>query len=151
MVDSKAKGAAYEQKIVTLLRKELGIQFHRTPHSGALEYFKGDILVPSDTAGWPFAIEAKHYAALDFSNFLTAKSNDILQFWTQTTTQANTMKKKPLLIFRFNRSKDYVAYDDFSIECESYHEVRSFGHHFKIVLLTEWLEAYKKILKEAGK
>ena len=144
---SKLKGTAFESKIVKTLSEALGKEFKRMPLSGSISYLKSDIWLPSDTAAWPFSVECKHYAELEFNNFLTAKSTDILQFWEQVTKDAATMNKKPLLIFRWNRSKDFAAYDDFSIECQSYMEIKSFGHNFRIALLTDWLAAYKEILK----
>jgi hypothetical protein len=146
---SKLKGAAFESKMAKLLTEELGVEFRRMPLSGAIDYLKGDLWVPSDTAGFPFAVECKHYAELAWDNFLTAKSTDIIQFWIQASEAADKMKKSPLLLFRWNRSKDFAAYSDFSIGCENYVEVRSFGHHFRIALLSEWIENYKKKLKAA--
>ena len=143
---SKTKGAAFETKMVNLLTKELGLEFKRVPLSGAIEYLKGDIWLPSDTAAWPYCIEAKHYAELEWNNFLTAKSTDILQFWVQASEAAEKMKKSPLLLFRWNRSKDFAGYSDFSVNCSNYIEINTFGHHFRIALLTDWLDAYKKKL-----
>lgn len=141
---SKIKGSAYEAKIVGILNKEFPkIQFERVPLSGSISYLKGDIWTPHDTAAWPWCIEAKHYKELEWNNLLTAKSTDIIRFWEQTIREAEVMKKKPLLIFRWNRSKDFVAYDD-DIILENYLEVNSFGHRFKVGLLSEWLEAIKK-------
>ena len=148
---SKLKGSAFEAKVVKILSESLGLDFKRMPLSGAISYLKSDIWLPSDTAAWPFSVECKHYAELDHNNFLTAKSTDILSFWEQVSKDAITMKKKPLLIYRWNRSKDFAAYNDFTIECKSYLEVNSFGHHFRIALLTDWLDAYKKKLQTTGK
>lgn len=145
---SKLKGAAFESKMAKLLTSELGIEFKRMPLSGAIEYLKGDLWVPSDTAGFPYAIECKHYAELEWNNFLTAKSTDILQFWIQASEAAEKMKKYPLLIFRWNRSKDYVGYSDYSVDCQSYVEIKSFGHNFRISLLSDWIEEYKKKAKK---
>ena len=140
---SKIKGSAYEAKIVGILNKEFtNIQFERVPLSGAISYLKGDIWTPHDTAAWPWCIEAKHYKELEWNNLLTAKSTDIIRFWEQTIREAEVMNKKPLLIFRWNRSKDFVAYND-DISIDSYIEVNSFGHSFKISLLADWLAAVK--------
>lgn len=140
---SKIKGSAYEAKIVGILNKEFPkIQFERVPLSGAISYLKGDIWTPHDTAAFPYTIECKHYKELEWNNLLTAKSTTILQFWEQAIREAEVMKKKPLLIFRWNRSKDYVAYSD-DIVVDSYIAVNSFGHSFKISLLDDWLAAVK--------
>ena len=47
---SKAKGSAYEQKIATRLTNEFGVEFRRVPLSGSIDYLKGDIWTPHDTA-----------------------------------------------------------------------------------------------------
>lgn len=70
----------------------------------------------------------------------------MLQFWRQAVREAEVMKKKPLLIFRWNQSKDFVAFDD-NLEVPFYVEVKSFGCHFKIALLEDWLLEIKKIVK----
>lgn len=145
---SKIKGSAYEAKIATLLSKEFNKEFRRVPLSGSIDYLKGDIWTPHDTAWWPYCIECKHYGELEWNNLLTAKSTDILNFWRQTIREADVMSKKPLLIFRWNRSKDFVAYSD-NIEVTNYVEIKSFDCHFKISLLDEWLEAVKKQTKLA--
>lgn len=140
---SKIKGSAYEAKIKDILNSAFpNIQFERVPLSGSIEYLKGDIWTPHDTAAWPWCIEAKHYADLEWNNLLTAKTTDILNFWKQTLREAEVMKKKPLLIFRWNRSKDFVAFND-DIDVESYISVNSFGYSFKIALLDDWLKAVK--------
>lgn len=140
---SKIKGSAYEAKIKDILNAAFpNIQFERVPLSGAIEYLKGDIWTPHDTAAWPWCIEAKHYAELEWNNLLTAKTTDILNFWKQTLREAEVMKKKPLLIFRWNRSKDFVAFDD-DIKTDSFIQVNSFGYSFKIALLEDWLRAVK--------
>jgi hypothetical protein len=140
---SKAKGSAYEAKIRDILNTEFtNIRFERVPLSGSIEYLKGDIWTPHDTAAWPWTIEAKHYAELEWNNLLTAKTTDILNFWRQATREAEVMKKLPLLIFRWNRSKDFVAYND-NIKIESYVEVKTFDCHFKVSLLEDWIRAVK--------
>ena len=57
--------------------------------------------------------------------------------------EAEVMKKKPLLLFRWDRSKDFAAYDD-NTEVEDYVEISSFGHKFKISRLDDWIKAVKK-------
>lgn len=139
---SKAKGSSYEAKIAKLLSEEFGKEFRRTPLSGALDWMKGDLIVIDDTAWFPWTIECKHYAEIDWSNLLTAKSSDLHTFWQQTLRESKTMQRKPLLIFRWDRSKDYVAYDD-DIKVDSYVEICSFGNRFKISLLDAWIAAVK--------
>lgn len=144
----KIKGSAYEAKIALLLSKEFGKEFRRVPLSGAIDYLKGDIWMPHDTAWFPYCIECKHYASIEWNNLLTSKTTDMYSFWAQTVREAEVMHKKPLLIFRWNRSKDFVAFSD-EIVVDNYIEIKSFGHQFKIALLSEWLTAIKKQTKLA--
>ena len=139
---SKIKGSAYEAKIKRYLNAHLDIEFKRMPLSGAIEYLKGDIWTPHDTAAWPYCIECKHYKDIQWNNLLTAKTTDLLQFWRQTVREAEVMRKKPLLIFRWNRSKDFVGWND-EIEVDHYLEVKSFGCQFKITQLDDWILALK--------
>ena len=139
---SKIKGAAYEAKIKRYLNSHLDIEFERMPLSGAIEYLKGDIWTPHDTAAWPYCIECKHYKDIQWNNLLTAKTTDLLQFWRQTVREAEVMRKKPLLIFRWNRSKDFVGWND-DITVDHYIEIKSFGCHFKITQLDDWILALK--------
>jgi hypothetical protein len=139
----KIKGSAYEAKIALLLSKEFGKEFRRVPLSGAIDYLKGDIWMPHDTAWFPYCIECKHYASIEWNNLLTSKTTDMYSFWAKTVREAGVMRKKPLLIFRWNRSKDFVAFSD-EIIVDNYIEIKSFGHQFKIALLSEWLTAIKK-------
>ena len=67
----------------------------------------------------------------------------IFGFWEQAVREAEVMKKKPLLLFRWDRSKDFAAYDD-NTEVEDYVEISSFGHKFKISRLDDWIKAVKK-------
>jgi len=139
---SKAKGSAFEAKIAKRFTEEFGKEFKRVPLSGALEWMKGDIVCIKDTAWFPYTIEAKHYKEINWNSLLTAKSSDMFSFWEQTQREADVMEKKPLLVFRWDRSKDYVAFDD-DTQLDNYLEVSSFGHYFKIALLDDWLVAIK--------
>lgn len=141
---SKIKGSAYEAKIRDLLTKELKIEFKRMPLSGAIEYLKGDLWTPHDTAAWPYCIECKHYAEVNWNGLLTAKSSDLLNFWRQAVREAEVMKKKPLVIYRWNRSKDYICWND-EIVLNNMISYTGFDCEFKMGLLQDWLEAYKKI------
>ena len=139
---SKIKGTAYEAKIKRYLNSHLDIEFERMPLSGAIEYLKGDLWTPHDTAAWPYCIECKHYKDIQWNNLLTAKTTDLLQFWRQAEREAEVMKKKPLLIFRWNRSKDFIGWND-DIVVDHYVEVKSFGCHFKITQLDDWIRGLK--------
>jgi hypothetical protein len=140
---SKIKGSAYEAKIRDLLTQELKLEFKRVPLSGSLEYLKGDLWTPHDTAAWPYCIEAKHYAEVNWNSLLTAKSSDLLDFWRQAVREAKVMKKMPLVIYRWNRSKDYICWSD-DINLELQITYKGFDCEFKMGLLQDWLDVYKK-------
>ena len=140
---SKIKGSAYEAKIKRYLNSQFDIEFERMPLSGAIEYLKCDLCRPHDTAACPYCIECKHYKEIQWNNLLTAKTTDLLNFWRQTIREAEVMRKKPLLIFRWNRSKDFVGWSD-EIEVDHYIEIKSFGCHFKVTQLDDWIKALKE-------
>jgi hypothetical protein len=142
---SKIKGSAYESKIRDILSKELKLEFKRMPLSGSLEYLKGDLWVPSDTASFEYCIECKHYAEVNWNGLLTAKSSDLLEFWKQAQREAKVMNKKPLVIYRWNRSKDYICWND-DIILSHQMEIKAFDYNFKMGLLTDWLNVYKTSL-----
>ena len=140
---SKIKGSAYEAKIKRYLNSHFDIEFERMPLSGSIEYLKGDLWTPHDTAAWPYCIECKHYKDIQWNNLLTAKTTDILQFWRQAVREAEVMRKEPLLIFRWNRSKDFVGWSD-NVKVDHYIEIKSFGCHFKVTQLDDWVKAVKE-------
>ena len=140
---SKIKGSAYEAKIKRYLNSHFDIEFERMPLSGSIEYLKGDLWTPHDTAAWPYCIECKHYKDIQWNNLLTAKTTDILQFWRQAVREAEVMRKEPLLIFRWNRSKDFVGWSD-DVKVDHYVEIKSFGCHFKVTQLEDWVKAVKE-------
>ena len=57
------------------------------------------------------------------------------------------MKKKPLLIYRWNRSKDYVCWND-DIILTNQIEIKCFDCYFKMGLLADWLVEHKKSIKK---
>lgn len=140
---SKIKGATYEAKIRDLLTKEFEIEFKRMPLSGSLEYLKGDLWTPHDTAAWPYCIECKHYKEVNWNSLLTAKTNDLISFWNQAVREALVMKKEPLVIYRWDRSKDYVCWND-EIILKNQIEIKTFGVQFKMGLLSEWIPEVKR-------
>ena len=109
MVDSRAKGARGEYLVRDLLRQHTGLQFERVPMSGALEYLKGDLYVPNEKNF--FCIEVKNYAESPLSDKILSqiKTNNLLRWWRKLVTQALAGKQRPLLFFKYNRSKIYVG------------------------------------------
>lgn len=131
------------------MSKELSLDVKRVPLSGALPGLKGDLYVPKILREFPFVIEAKHYKEIEFKNLLTAKSNDIYMFWEQTlreTAEVNEYfgtEKIPVLMFKWDRSKDFVSWSCDKISCENEFTIQAHGHKFKIALLDQWLPRAK--------
>lgn len=114
MVDPRAKGARTETVVRDLLRKYTNLQWERVPGSGALDQkhgLKGDLYVPN--ALNRYCVEVKGYAEDHLTSaVLTSKNPQLLTFWEQAERQGKQVKKEPLLIFKFDRSKVFVAWCD---------------------------------------
>lgn len=141
-VDSKAKGSRTEMLVRDTLRKYTGLNWERTPLSGALNAvhgLKADIYVPNEKN--LFSVEIKGYADDHVtSKILTDKNPQILEWWKQCIRQAKETDKVPLLIFKFDRSKLFVAFTD--IPTSSYRTmfIDIDGHSFFVAKLEDWLE-----------
>lgn len=143
MVDARAKGARTETVVRDLLRKHTGLQWERIPGSGALDpkhQLKGDLYVPGRTNLW--CTEVKGYAEDHLTSaILTGKSPQLIEFWKQTIRQGQQVDKKPLLIFKFDRSKVFAAFEDMpTTSCYRYIFVNCDTHEFFVALLEDWLK-----------
>lgn len=135
MIDSRAKGRAAETSAKKELIKLTGLGWERTPLSGALSAkhkLKGDLYVP-DTA-IKYCVEVKHYKDDHLnSKVLTSKDPQLKLWWEQTVRESLEIDKQPLLIFKFNRSKWFVAFGDWELTIalddshERYIEVHNLG------------------------
>ena len=141
---SKTKGRAFEYVVRDLCTEAFQTQFERVPLSGALAYLKGDVYAPWKP-DFPWCIEAKHHKEVPWNNVLTAKTSLLLSFWEQTVREAQVMKKHPLLIYKWDRSKIYACWND-DIEVDNYVYIKSGKHEFKMSLLDHWLPAAKSIV-----
>lgn len=139
MVNPKDKGARAETVIRDKLRELTGLKWERTPGSGALDpkhMLKGDLYIPNERN--IFCVECKHYAEDHLtSKILTSKQPQLLEWWDQTTRQAEQMGRKPLLIFKFDRSKLFVAFTD--IPCSDI-SCMLILDKFYVAVLDEWIE-----------
>jgi len=111
MVDSRAKGSRAEHVVKDLLTKITDLNWQRIPMSGALDAthgLKGDIYIPVEYN--TFCVEVKSYKDDHISSaLLTSKKSQIEKWWEQTLRQAFEVEKKPLLFFKYDRSKIFVA------------------------------------------
>ena len=134
MVNPRAKGALGENKVKEFLDSRTPYTFERTPGSGN-GLIKGDLHIPKFKN--VYCIEVKNYAESPFNDkILTSKTNDFVQWWTKLQKQAGI--QKPLLIFKYNRSKLFVCTDVKPNKVEKYIDIRWLNCY--IMLLEEWIE-----------
>lgn len=142
MVDSRAKGATAETKVRDELRKITGLKWERVPGSGALDpkhQLKGDLYIPGQSN--KYCVEVKHYKECHLtSNILTDKSPQLIEWWQQTIRESNQVSKKPLLIFKHDRSKLFAAFQEMPSADYRYIFVSLLGHEFYISLLEDYLK-----------
>ena len=134
VVNPRAKGAIGENKVKEFLESRTPYTFERTPGSGSGK-IKGDLHIP----GYHnvFCIEVKNYAESPFNDkILTSKTNDFVQWWTKLQKQSGTMK--PLLFFRYNRSKLFVATSVKPTNVEKYIDIPWLNCY--VMLSDEWIE-----------
>ena len=136
MVDPRAKGATGERQVKELLKKHTNLDFQRVPMSGALEFMKGDLFVPNKEN--IYCIEVKNYKDNHFTDkVISTTSNQFIKWWEQTTEQAKKGDQKPILFFKYNRSKIYVAQEEEPLKVEKYMYVKHLGCY--VSLATDWL------------
>ncbi len=135
---SKTKGRAFEYVVRDKFSETFDSQFERVPLSGALTYLKGDVYAPW-LPDFPWTIEAKHHKEVDWNNMLTAKTSLILEFWDQTVREALVMKKHPLLVYKWDRSKLFACWNDDKVTTRNFVHVKSGSREFRMALLDDWL------------
>jgi Holliday junction resolvase len=137
MVNPRQKGATCESVVQKKLIEATGLEFERTPASGAGK-IKGDLYLPKQNGR--YCIEIKHYAESHFNDkIFTSKTNNIVLWWTKIVLQAKQMNKKPLLIFKYNRSKFFVCTDQKPAKSEKFVDIRWLNCY--TMLLDDWLES----------
>ena len=145
VVDSRAKGARAETVIRDQLRKLTGLKWERVPGSGALDEkhgLKGDLYVPNEKN--LYAVVAKHYAEDHMtSQVLTSKSPQLIAWWSQAIRQGIQVSKKPILIFKHDRSKTFVAYIDMPTTNYRYFFVNTGEHEFYVSTLEDYIKFEK--------
>ena len=142
VVDSRAKGARTETVARDALRKYTGLEWERVPGSGALDpkhKLKGDLYVPDKSNR--YCVEVKGYADDHVStHILTSKTPQLIDFWQQTVRQGTQVDRKPLLIFKFDRSKIFVCFADMpGTDNYRYLYVNVPPYQFWIATLDDWL------------
>lgn len=112
---SKAKGAKAEVEVRDALRTASRLAFQRVPLSGAIKFLKGDIYIPNKDN--VFCIEVKHYKDEHLnSTIITSVKSQFEKWWEQAVREAKVMENEPLLIFRKDRGKYFVAGHGLSVD-----------------------------------
>ena len=118
-VNSKVKGNRNELEVAKFLTRWTGVEFRRTPMSGAihvpLEWLSGDVFCVDKDFNFPFSVEAKHYHKV--------RPSMVETWWEQTKTDAERINKKPLLFFRedgMSKNTWWVKSDKFGIAIIAY-------------------------------
>jgi len=142
MVDSRDKGSRGENVVKKALRDLTGLDWQRTPGSGALHEkhkLKGDLYVPDKQNLW--CVECKNYKDDHISSkILTDKVPQIFHWWEQTLRQGEQVNREPLLIFKFDRSKLFCAFQVMPESHLPFLYVSRNGYEFYIALLEEWIK-----------
>jgi Holliday junction resolvase len=146
MVDSRAKGSRAETDVAKALKQYTGLDFKRVPLSGGLHashQLKGDLYLVNSLN--VYCIEVKHYKDCHLtSNILTDSVPQIQEWWLQTIREAAQISRKPLLIFKHDRSKLFVAFKEPpSTEEYRYMFVNLGEYQFYVAKLQDWLN-YEK-------
>ena len=141
MVDSRAKGARGEYLVRDMLRDATGLKFERVPSSGALEYLKGDLYVPNQRNY--YCIEVKNYKDSPLSDkvFTQPKTNNLVKWWKKIVIQAIGGNQKPLLFFKYDRSKVFVVTEQKPENTIEYLIIRFLECY--VLLAEEWLKHEK--------
>jgi hypothetical protein len=143
MIDSRAKGARGELKIRDILRELTKLPWERTPGSGAFSashHLKGDLYVPGYTN--KFTVEVKSYEEDHLnSGILVNKTAMLPQWWSQAVRQSEQNNNQPLLIFKHNRSKNFVAFITPKDNLATYNNltINLNGSKFYISLLEDYI------------
>lgn len=143
MVDSRQKGARGEVEAAKILKQYTGLDFKRVPLSGGLHAshgLKGDLYLVNSLN--IYCIEVKNYADDHLtSKVLTDKTPQLQTWWEQTIREAAQVSRKPLLIYKFNRSKMFCAFKDMpNYSNYNWAFLNINGHEFYTSKLEDWLQ-----------
>lgn len=108
---SSQKGSRFEYKVRDILREFTGCDWDRSPMSGAGK-IKGDLYCANNQ--YFYCFECKSYADSPIQdNLLTAKSNNLYDWWEQAEREAKQANRKPAVVFKKDRGKILVAVPEY--------------------------------------
>lgn len=133
---SMRKGQGFEREVAKILSAWWGTEnsFVRTPLSGGWtkrtkflgeerKQVAGDLICPSD---FPFVISCKKVESFKFHTLIADWESSLLRkWWFEVKEEAESVGKRPMLVFSKNRWKKYVCIsnDDFKklfIKCNCF-------------------------------
>ena len=103
-INSKKKGDRFERDVAKQLNKKFNTNVRRTPMSGAMDNFKGDIIdINPDSILFDYHWECKNQEKLNIWKALEQARND------------KPMGKTPVVVFTKNFENDYACleFEDF--------------------------------------
>ena len=124
-INIKNKGNTFERQVAKILSDKLSLNFERTPSSGAIvggknynkkqntfdqqsmNVFVGDVFCSNGEI--KVAIECKSYKSSDNVQSLINGNSFIQKWYDEIVIDAAKVNKTPVLIFKFNRSKIFIA------------------------------------------
>lgn len=141
MVDVRQKGSTAETKAKEELIKLTNEDWQRIPMSGALDAkhgLKGDLYIVGKHN--LYCVEVKHYSSshIDYS-LITGKNPQILEWVEQAKRQSIQVGKKWLLIFKHDRSKFFVAFEELPEGDYPFIFISKNGHELYISLLSDFI------------
>ncbi len=139
---SKNKGSRAESLVKETLTQYTGLNWQRTPLSGALDAkhgLKSDLYIPNEKN--VFAVEVKHYADSQINHLLlSGTSPTLIEWWEQTVRQGIQTSKKPLLVFKHDRSKLYAAFSEEPTQLYNYIMISRDAYIIYVSMLEDWLK-----------
>jgi len=103
-LNSNQKGKRFERDVAKQLNKKFNTNVRRTPMSGGMDNFKGDIIdINPDSVLFDYHWECKNQEKLNIWKALEQARND------------KPMGKTPVVVFRKNFERDYACleFEDF--------------------------------------
>lgn len=165
-INSRKKGAKGEKKALVTLEAWTSKKFARVPSSGGLNWHNnissGDVICVTEGHYFPFTVEVKNYAEINFNHLFYLEKADILKFWDQAVRDAERVKKVPLLMMRYDRLPGdffFIAiprdiYNKFFREYMDDTDVRFVSENYGICLMSSkafFKAPYKEIRKPITK
>jgi hypothetical protein len=125
------------------MRELTDLNWERVPSSGALDPkhgLKGDLYVPNEKN--LYCVEVKSYENSHIDHLLVSGvgNHQIVNWMQQSIRQGAQVNKKPLLLFKHNRSKIFCAYLDMPEFTEPYIFVSREGIEFYISMLDDYIK-----------